>query len=214
MTKFMKFKDRADALFGWVATAAKFVSACLLIIMICAVSVQVVGRVLEFRVPVTEEIGTYSLIWMTYIASVAVIIKGEHLTVDLFLNRYKPGQRRVVRVFIDVLLIIFCGMLMVFGFQLCQSPIILNGRTPALQMSRLYIYLSVPIAMTFATLFTVYDLIVALADIGFKGGLTDEENRRKAAEEAKHEKERAAEEAEFKKVFLVNEEHKEKEENQ
>ena len=214
MTKFMKFKDRADALFGWVAMAAKFVSACLLIIMICAVSVQVVGRVLEFRVPVTEEIGTYSLIWMTYIASIAVIIKGEHLTVDLFLNRYKPGQRRVVRIFIDVLLIVFCGMLMVFGFQLCQSPIILNGRTPALQMSRLYVYLSVPIAMTFARLFTIYDLIVALADIGFKGGLTDEENRRKAIEEAKHAKELEAEEAEFKKVFLANEAHKEKEENQ
>ena len=214
MTKFMKFKDCADTIFDWISTAAKFFSACLLIVMICAVSVQVVGRVLEFRVPVTEEIGTYSLIWMTYIASIAVIIKGEHLTVDLFLNRYKPGQRRVVRVFIDVLLIVFCGMLMLFGFQLCQNPIIINGRTPALQMSRLYVYLSVPIAMTFATLFAVYDLIVAVADSAFKGGLTEEENRRKAIEEAKHEKELEAEEAEFKKVFLVNEEHKEKEENQ
>ena len=214
MTKFMKFKDCADTIFDWISTAAKFFSACLLIVMICAVSVQVVGRVLEFRVPVTEEIGTYSLIWMTYIASIAVIIKGEHLTVDLFLNRYKPGQRRVVRVFIDVLLIVFCGMLMLFGFQLCQNPIIINGRTPALQMSRLYVYLSVPIAMTFATLFAVYDLIVAVADIAFKGGLTEEENRRKAIEEAKHEKELEAEEAEFKKVFLANEEHKEKEEHQ
>lgn len=214
MTKFMKFKDCADTIFDWISTAAKFFSACLLIVMICAVSVQVVGRVLEFRVPVTEEIGTYSLIWMTYIASIAVIIKGEHLTVDLFLNRYKPGQRRVVRVFIDVLLIVFCGMLMLFGFQLCQNPIIINGRTPALQMSRLYVYLSVPITMTFATLFAVYDLIVAVADIAFKGGLTEEENRRKAIEEAKHEKELEAEEAEFKKVFLANEEHKEKEENQ
>lgn len=214
MIKFMKFKDCADTIFDWISTAAKFFSACLLIVMICAVSVQVVGRVLEFRVPVTEEIGTYSLIWMTYIASIAVIIKGEHLTVDLFLNRYKPGQRRVVRVFIDVLLIVFCGMLMLFGFQLCQNPIIINGRTPALQMSRLYVYLSVPIAMTFATLFAVYDLIVAVADIAFKGGLTEEENRRKAIEEAKHEKELEAEEAEFKKVFLANEEHKEKEENQ
>lgn len=214
MTKFMKFKDCADTIFDWISTAAKFFSACLLIVMICAVSVQVVGRVLEFRVPVTEEIGTYSLIWMTYIASIAVIIKGEHLSVDLFLNRYKPGQRRVVRVFIDVLLIVFCGMLMLFGFQLCQNPIIINGRTPALQMSRLYVYLSVPIAMTFATLFAVYDLIVAVADIAFKGGLTEEENRRKAIEEAKHEKELEAEEAEFKKVFLANEEHKEKEENQ
>ena len=210
MSKFMKFKDRADTFFAWVATAAKFVSACLLIVMICAVSIQVLGRVFGFRVPVTEEIGTYSLIWMTYIASIAVIIKGEHLTVDLFLNHYKPGQRRVVRVFIDALLIVFCGMLMVFGFQLCQSPIILNGRTPALQMSRLYVYLSVPIAMTFATLFALYDLIVAAADITFKGGLTDEENRRKAIEEAKHAKELEAEEAEFKKVFLVHEEHDKK----
>lgn len=209
----MKGKDRIDSLFEWIATAAKFISACFLIVMIGAVSVQVVGRVFHFKVPVTEEIGTYSLIWMTYIASIAVIIKGEHLTVDLFLNRYKPAQRRAVRVFVDVLLIIFCGMLMVFGFQLCQSPIIINGRTPALQMSRLYVYLSVPIAMTFATLFTAYDLIVAIADIAFKGALTDEEKRRKAIEEAKHAKELEAEEAEFRKVFLVDQNNEEKEEN-
>lgn len=206
MTAFMKFKDRMDSFFGGLATASKIISACLLIVMICAVSVQVVGRVFHFKVPVTEEIGTYSLIWMTYIASIAVIIKGEHLTVDLFLNRYKPAQRRIVRVFIDVLLVIFCGLLMVFGFQLCQSPIIVNGRTPALQMSRLYVYLSVPIAMTFGTAFTAYDLIVGLADIAFKGGLTDEENRRKAIEEAKREAEFAKEEAEFKKVFMANNE--------
>lgn len=213
MTKFLKAKDRVDAIFAGIATAAKFVSACLLLIMICAVSVQVVGRVCHFKVPVTEEIGTYSLIWMTYIASIAVIIKGEHLTVDLFLSRYKPAQRRVVRVFVDVLLLVFCGMLMVFGFQLCRSPIIINGRTPALQMSRLYVYLSVPIAMTFNTFFVLYDLIVGLADIRFKGGLTDVENQRKAEEEAKHAEERAREEAEFRKAFLVDNKNGEEENN-
>ena len=204
MTTFQKVKDRIDWIFSGVATVAKFISACLLLVMICAVSVQVVGRIFHFKIPVTEEIGTYSLIWMTYIASIAVIIKGEHLTVDLFLGRYTPAQRRVVRVFVDVLLIIFCGMLMIFGFQLCQSPIIINGRTPALQMSRLYVYLSVPVAMTFSTLYTIYDLIVAIADIVFKGALTDEENRRKAEAEAKFAAERAKEEEEFKKAFLVS----------
>ncbi len=206
MTKFLKVKDRLDAVFAAVATGAKFISACFLLSMIAAVSMQVLGRIFHFKVPVTEEIGTYSLIWMTYITSIAVIIEGEHLTVDLFLNHYKPAQRRVVRVFVDVLILIFCGMLMIFGFQLCRSPIIINGRTPALQMSRLYVYLSVPIAMTFNTIFIFYDLIVAAADICFKGGLTDEDNRRKAAETAKHAKESAQEEAEFKKAFLMNEE--------
>ena len=112
-----------------------------------------------------------------------------------------------------ILLLIFCGMLMVFGFQLCRSPIIINGRTPALQMSRLYVYLSVPIAMTFNSVFVLYDLIVGLADIRFKGGLTDVENQRKAAEEAKHAEERAREEAEFRKAFLVENQNGEEENN-
>ncbi|MBQ8144187.1 MAG: TRAP transporter small permease [Butyricicoccus sp.] len=204
MTKFQKVKDRIDWIFNGVATVAKFVAACFLVVMICTVSVQVIGRIFHFKVPVTEEIGTYSLIWMTYIASIAVLIKGEHLTVDLFLNRYKPSQRRVVRVIVDVLILIFCSMLMIFGFQLCQSPIIINGRTPALQMSRLYVYLSVPIAMSFSTLYNIYDLIVAIADIVFKGALTEEENRRKAIEEAKHDAERAQEEAAIRSALLAN----------
>ena len=184
MTKFLKVKDFVDKIFDGVVLCAKFISACFLMLMIVAVSIQVVGRVLHFKIPVTEEIGTYSLIWMTYIASIAVIIKGEHLTVDLFLNRYKPATRRVVRVFVDILVLIFCGMLVKFGYQLCQSPIILNGKTPALQMSRLYVYLSVPLAMTFSTAFVIYDIVVAIADIAFKGGLTDVENQRKAEKEA------------------------------
>ena len=112
MTKFLKAKDRIDAFFAVIAKGAQVIAACFLCIMIVAVSVQVVGRICHFKIPVTEEIGTYSLIWMTYIASIAVIIKGEHLTVDLFLNRYKPATRRIVRLFVDILVLIFCGMLM------------------------------------------------------------------------------------------------------
>ena len=184
MTKFLKAKDCVDKVFAGLAVCAKFISACFLLIMIVAVSVQVLGRIFHFKIPVTEEIGTYSLIWMTYIASIAVIIKGEHLTVDLFLNRYKPATRRVVRLVVDISILIFCSLLMVFGYQLCQSPIIINGRTPALQMSRLYVYLSVPIAMTFTSAYVLYDIFVAVGDIVFKGALTDVENERKAVKEA------------------------------
>jgi hypothetical protein len=38
--------------------------------------------------------------------------------------------------------------------------------------------------MTFSTAYVIYDIIVAVADIIFKGGLTDLENERKAAREA------------------------------
>ena len=198
----MKIKNTVDKIFGGIVKGSQIVAACFLIVMIIAVTVQVIGRVCHFKVPVTEEIGTYSLIWMTYTASIAVTAKGEHLTVDLFLNRYNDRTRRVMRILIDALITIFCGMLMVFGFMLVGNKIIVNGRTPALQISRVWVYLSVPIAMTFNTVYTLYDLIVAIYDFVSGGKITAIENAKKAEAEAALRAEEAEEEAAIRAAML------------
>lgn len=198
----MKIKNTVDRIFGGIVKGSQIVAACFLIVMIIAVTVQVIGRVCHFKVPVTEEIGTYSLIWMTYTASIAVTAKGEHLTVDLFLNRYNDKTRRVMRILIDAMIMIFCGMLMVFGFMLVGNKIIVNGRTPALQISRVWVYLSVPIAMTFNTVYTLYDLIVAIYDFVSGGKVTAIENAKKAEAEAALRAEEAEEEAAIRAAML------------
>lgn len=198
----MKIKNTVDKIFGGIVKGSQVVAACFLIVMIIAVTVQVIGRVCHFKVPVTEEIGTYSLIWMTYTASIAVTAKGEHLTVDLFLNRYNDRTRRVMRILIDAMIMIFCGMLMVFGFMLVGNKIIVNGRTPALQISRVWVYLSVPIAMTFNTVYTLYDLIVAIYDFVSGGKVTAIENAKKAEAEAALRAEEAEEEAAIRAAML------------
>ncbi len=198
----MKIKNTVDRIFGGIVKGSQVVAACFLIVMIIAVTVQVIGRVCHFKVPVTEEIGTYSLIWMTYTASIAVTAKGEHLTVDLFLNRYNDKTRRVMRILIDAMIMIFCGMLMVFGFMLVGNKIIVNGRTPALQISRVWVYLSVPIAMTFNTVYTLYDLIVAIYDFVSGGKVTAIENAKKAEAEAALRAEEAEEEAAIRAAML------------
>ena len=93
---------------------------------------------------------------------------------DLFLLRYSPKQRRIANLFIDLVILIFCAILLVFGLQLCQSPIIINGRTPALAVSRVWIYASLPIAMCFNTLFAGYRSIVAAANLATGGRLEAE----------------------------------------
>lgn len=198
----MKIKNTVDRIFWGIVKGSQVVAACFLIVMIIAVTVQVIGRVCHFKVPVTEEIGTYSLIWMTYTASIAVTAKGEHLTVDLFLNRYNDKTRRVMRILIDAMIMIFCGMLMVFGFMLVGNKIIVNGRTPALQISRVWVYLSVPIAMTFNTVYTLYDLIIAIYDFVSGGKVTAIENAKKAEAEAALHAEEAEEEAAIRAAML------------
>ena len=170
----MKVKEKIDHAFMLVAKLCQKFCACLLLVMIVDVSIQVVGRVFLFKLPRTEEVATYSLIWMTFIGSIAVLIKGEHLTVDLFLLRYSPKQRRIANLFIDLVILIFCAILLIFGLQLCQSPIIINGRTPALAVSRVWIYASLPIAMFFNTIFAGYRSIVAAANLATGGRLEAE----------------------------------------
>jgi len=202
MDGFIRIKSTSDKIFAVIARCSQIVAACFLLIMIVDVSVQVVGRIAHFTLPVTEEIGTYSLIWMTYLASIAVTSKHEHLTVDLFLNRYSPRTKRIVRIIIDIMILIFCAMLMIFGYQLVGNKIIVNGRTPALQISRMWIYLSVPIAMTFNTLFMLYDSVIAIVDIGSKGKLTQIEEEAKQAELQAQEEAYQREAAEIKAAMM------------
>jgi TRAP-type C4-dicarboxylate transport system permease small subunit len=170
----MRLMKTFDGFFRVVAKIAQKFAACLMLLMICVVSIQVLGRIFAFKLPWTEEVATYSLIWMTYIGSIAVLIKGEHLTVDLFLVRYKPRQRRAARVLIDLVIVAFCGILLVFGSSLCRNPIVINGTTPALGISRLWIYLSLPISMLFTELYSVYDLVCSIADLASGGTLRGE----------------------------------------
>lgn len=202
MTKFLKAKDRIDAIFAVITKIAQVIAAIFLCIMIVDVSIQVVGRICRFKIPVTEEIATYSLIWMTYIASIAVTARSEHLTVDILLNRYSAKAKRYVRLIIDLMIAIFCGMLMIFGFMLIKSPIIINGRTPALQISRVWIYLSVPIAMVFNTCYTVYDFILAIYDIATGGKLTALAEAKKAEQEAAEREAQQAEAAAIRAAML------------
>lgn len=167
----MELIEKIDKVWDVIASIARKIAAVLLLVMIFVVSIQVIGRLARLTIPWTEEVGTYSLIWMVFIGSVAVLIKNEHLTVDLFLLRYTPKMRRTVTVFIDLFILAFCVVLFIFGVKLCMSPIVINGRTPALAVSRLVIYLSMPIAMGFSSLFSVYAVIRSVYDLASGGKL-------------------------------------------
>lgn len=179
----MELKKKIDKAFLLFAHGIRKVTAVILLVMLVTVSIQIFGRFLKLKTPWTEEVATYSLIWLTYLGSIICVIKGEHLCVDLFLARYTPMQRRIAQIFIDVVITIFCAVLFVCGVRLCASPIILNGRTPALGISRTWIYLSLPISMGFSLLYVVYDLIVSVIDLATGGKLiSDEELEAKSAD--------------------------------
>ncbi len=161
----VKWKRGIDRFFDGVVFVQKKITGALLLLMIITVSWQIVGRVVfKLSTPWTEELAKLSLIWFTFLGSIGVLRNKEHLTVDLLLARYKDATRRRTRVLIDLVVAAFCVMMFVFGITLCKNPIIIRGITTGLNISRLYLYLSLPICMFFSSLIAIYDLILGVID--------------------------------------------------
>jgi TRAP-type C4-dicarboxylate transport system permease small subunit len=63
----------------------------------------VVGQALAW----SEEVGTLSLIWLTFVGGAIGITRGSHFSIHLLLDTLPPRRQRILRVFIALLIMLF-----------------------------------------------------------------------------------------------------------
>ena len=86
-----------------------------------------------------EEIGEYSLAWLTFIGAAVGIRRGTHFAVQILTDKFSPRVRRGVKVGHYVLLVGFGVLLAVYGWQVSE----LNSQSysPALDLNLRWLYL-------------------------------------------------------------------------
>jgi TRAP-type C4-dicarboxylate transport system permease small subunit len=106
-----------------------------------------------------EEIGEYSLAWLTFIGAAIGIRRGTHFAVHVVTERFSLRLRRAIDIGGHVLMALFGVLLAVFGWQVSE----LNGQSysPALNLNLRWLYLS---AVVGGLLIVVYSL-TSLADV-------------------------------------------------
>ena len=87
-----------------------------------------------------EEIGEYSLAWLTFIGAAIGIRRGTHFAVHIVTDKLPPALRRGISVGHYVLLIGFGALLAYYGWQVAE----LNSQSysPALDLNLRWLYLS------------------------------------------------------------------------
>jgi TRAP-type C4-dicarboxylate transport system permease small subunit len=87
-----------------------------------------------------EEIGEWSLAWLTFIGAAIGIRRGTHFSVQIITERLGPGLRRAVYTAHYVLIAAFGAALAWFGWQVAE----LNAQSfsPALDLNLRWLYLS------------------------------------------------------------------------
>ena len=106
-----------------------------------------------------EEIGEYSLAWLTFIGAALGIRRGVHFSVQMLTERWPLGARRALAAVHYVLLAGFGVLLAYYGWQVAE----LNSQSfsPALDVNLRWLYLS---SVVGGVLIAIYSL-AALGDV-------------------------------------------------
>ena len=101
---------------------------------------QVLSRyILVSPSSVTDELAGYLLIWVGLLGAAYVSGKNEHLAIDLLLQHMRPSRRKLLRLFI------FLIVLIVGGAWLVYTRFHLGVTSASLEINLGYVYLALPL---------------------------------------------------------------------
>ena len=104
-----------------------------------------------------EEIGEYSLAWLTFIGAAIGIRRGTHFAVQVLTDHLPPAVRRAVMLGHYVLLIGFGALVAVFGWQVTE----LNSQSfsPALDLNLRWLYFSSVVGGVLIVIYSAVSLV-------------------------------------------------------
>jgi TRAP-type C4-dicarboxylate transport system permease small subunit len=155
---------------SWIGAVPHVVITALMVVVIVDMLVGVFLRYVMTWISATfdlptirffwvEEVGEWSLAWLTFIGAALGIRRGTHFAVHILIDRFPVPIRRAVLATHCLLIVAFGALVAVFGWQVAE----LNSQSfsPALVLNLRWLYLS---SVAGGVLMVVYGLI-ALSDV-------------------------------------------------
>ncbi|WP_158738103.1 TRAP transporter small permease [Alteribacillus sp. YIM 98480] len=102
-----------------------------------------------------DELSLVLFAWLTFLGGSLAVKRSEMAAVTLFLSRLPDRTYRMFSSLIQILIIIFSGVLGYYSYLWISSPSVVNMMSSTLPMSMWIIYLIVPISMVCIIVFAV-----------------------------------------------------------
>ncbi|MBS4869013.1 MAG: TRAP transporter small permease [Eubacterium sp.] len=137
-------------------------SIVVFIAMVLMVTYQVIARYF-FASPssVTEALTRYSFVWLIIISATYMFGQREHICISVVRDKLPAKAKEVVNILIEIVTIIFAGLVMIFGgftiskMNLLQIDSILNIPTGI-------IYSIIPICGVIIVFYSIYNIMLEL----------------------------------------------------
>jgi TRAP-type C4-dicarboxylate transport system permease small subunit len=143
----------------------EFITAVSMAALVVDVTWQVITRfILNDPSSWTEEIATYLMIWVGLLGSAVALNRRAHLGIDYFVGKLDFKKRLITESIVVICVAVFSiSVLMLGGYQLVKETFELGQTAPATGIKLGYVYIAVPVAGFFLTIYSLeflYELIV------------------------------------------------------
>ena len=132
--------------------------AFIFLAMIIITFIQVFCRyILNAALPWAGELTIFLFIWVIFLGAAITLSKGLHIGVDIFTSILKKSNKKLIYIFTNILIIVFCSFIF-YG----SIPLIIDNftqRSPALEIRLTYIYLAIPLSMVAMIWITIKKII-------------------------------------------------------
>ncbi len=149
----MNFRQRIDKILEFF-----------LVVLMGTLVIDVVWQVLSrfvFKDPssFTDELATFLLIWVGLAGAAYVKGKNEHLAIDILHTKLSPKSLNKMMIFINFLVIVFSGTVMVVGgVWLVYTRFVLGQLSASIQVPLGYVYMIVPISGLLMSYYAIDDI--------------------------------------------------------
>lgn len=117
-------------------------------------------HVMQDQVRWSEELARLLLVWVSFLGGAIAYIDDRHLGVDALVSRLDPAAARIAAVFCHLLVLAFALAVMgVGGTRIVMDRFSSGQLLPALQLSRGWFYLAIPVSGWLISLFAIGNLI-------------------------------------------------------
>lgn len=146
-----------------VNNVTKVVGIC----MLCVICLQIFARMF-MTIPFswTEELSRFTFIWYCFLGCAVTLRAKEHLGLDYFYKKFKPGFAHVVNICIQLLTFAFGALCTFPGIKLL--PITGRRLSPVMRVPMSYIYVCLPVMGVLFMLIAAETLIELLKKRGGK----------------------------------------------
>ncbi|MGG3914976.1 TRAP transporter small permease [Rossellomorea vietnamensis] len=138
----------------------KYILFFLTLVMVVVVFIQVFMRyVMENSLSWSEELARYCFIWLIYIGISYAVKHKRHISVDAALLLFKDKMKIVISIISNILFLIFCVYVVIYGYGIASQLLAFGQTTPALQIPTGVVYLAPPVGMALAGVRLIQNII-------------------------------------------------------